>query len=111
MGKPNIEVIVENQRATGNSPSFSLDSDQFSVQVVGATGSGSGEAVVEVRVTNVPDPQNDGDWVLAGEITLTLGTTRTTDALGVIVPYRRVRVTCTTLTGTGAYFSAYVCQG
>lgn len=105
------QVVAENLSATGASASINADGDQFSVQVVGGTSSGSGAATVDVEVSNVPNPTVDGHWSVAGTITLTLGTDITSDALALVVPYKRIRVNVTAISGTGAKVSAYGCGG
>lgn len=103
-------IIEENVNSARATTAKTLDADQFSVQIVGNIASATGEAIVDIEVSNVPNPTVDGDWALAGTITLALTTENSSDALAVLVPYKRVRAKATTLTA-GGKFSAYVCEG
>lgn len=106
-----VTIIAENVTNTNASVKKFPVRTHFSVQVVGATTAGAGSAVVQVEVSNVLNPTLDGHWSVAGIITLTLSSTLTSDALAIIVPYKHVRVRATSISGTGANYSAYLCAG
>jgi hypothetical protein len=68
-------------------------------QLIGSTDSGVGSTTVDVEFSN--DPLQEM-WLLGGTITLTLGTTKTTDGFFTQANWSFVRGKVTTLTGTGA---------
>lgn len=71
--------------------------------VYGATTAGAGAATVIVEVSNISPPSAaNGDWILLGTVTLTLGTTRTSDGFGSSLPWTHVRARVTAISGTGA---------
>lgn len=67
-------------------------------QATGATTNGVGSAVVAIEVSN-----DNSAWITAGTITLTLGTSATTDGFAVNAAWVYTRAKVTTLTGTGAW--------
>lgn len=77
-------------------------------QAYGATTAGSGAATIVIEVTNIESPTADADWITAGTITLTLGTTRTTDGFVMFASWRNVRARVTAISGTNATVSAYL---
>lgn len=72
-------------------------------QASGTTTAGSGSAVIAVEGSN-----NGTSWDSIGSITLTLGTTSTSDSFTSNDRYTQVRCNVGTLTGTGATVSATV---
>lgn len=66
-------------------------------QAAGSTTAGTGSAVVAIEVSN-----NNANWITLGTITLTLGTTPTSDGFAALAAWGFVRANVTTLTGTGA---------
>lgn len=73
------------------------------VQAVGSTTSGSGAATIAIQVSN-----NNNDWIDAGIITLTLGTTRTTDGFEINASWLWIRAVLSGLSGTGANVSVHM---
>lgn len=69
-------------------------------QAVGKTTAGAGSASVDVEVSN-----NKTNWLLAGTITLTLGTTETSDGFESSAHWVFVRGKVTAISGTGATVS------
>lgn len=82
-------------------------------QAYGATTAGAGAATIVIEVSNIETPDNaaNADWITAGTITLTLGTTRTSDGFGMTVPWRNVRARVTAISGTGAAVSVSMGRG
>jgi hypothetical protein len=66
-------------------------------QAVGSTTAGTGSGVVVIEVSN-----DGATFLSAGTITLTLGTTATTDGFALAAPWAYVRANCTSVSGTGA---------
>ena len=73
--------------------------------VYGETTAGAGAATVVIEVSNVLAPATDADWVTAGTVTLTLGTTRTGDGFASEASWTHVRARVTAISGTGAKVS------
>lgn len=93
--------LLDSKTATGVGTQIYKDAPQASFQVSGTTTAGSGSAVVAIQVSN------DGtNWITAGTVTLTLGTSATSDGFTTDAPWKYVRANVTTLTGTGASVSA-----
>lgn len=67
----------------------------------GETSAGAGAATIVIEVSNVETPATN-DWLLMGTITLTLGTTRTSDGFSSSVQWRNVRARVTAISGTNA---------
>ncbi len=80
-------------------------SGPWSLQAFGTTGSGAGAALIVIEVSNIESPGADTDWITAGTITLTLGTTRTTNGFASAASWRNVRARVTSISGTGAKVS------
>lgn len=74
-------------------------------QLIGKTSSGTGSAVVDVEFSNDPTKQN---WVLAGTITISLGTSFSTDGFYSRSSWTYARGNVKTLTGTGAQVSLII---
>lgn len=70
----------------------------------GTTSAGSGAAVILVEVSNAVTPTNttNVDWITAGTITLTLGTTQTSDGFAMNAAWRHVRARVSSISGTDA---------
>lgn len=67
----------------------------------GETSAGAGSATIVIEVSNVERPTTN-DWLTMGTITLTLGTTRSSDGFSSSVQWRNVRARVTAISGTGA---------
>ncbi len=90
--------LAKNITATGVvSVVATCNSAGTTFQAAGATTAGSGSAVVAIEVSN-----NNADWITLGTITLTLGTSSTSDGFASLAAWGFVRCNVTTLTGTGA---------
>lgn len=78
------------------------DDGKTTFQASGATTAGAGAASVIVWVSN------DGDnWISAGTISLTLGTTVTTDGFAFDARWEHVRAELDSVSGTGAYVNVF----
>ena len=75
-----------------------------SYEAYGYTASGSGSAIVVVEVRN----SENSTWKTMATITLTLGTSVTSDGFVSSAAWRYVRARVTTLSGTGATVAANV---
>lgn len=72
-------------------------------QVFGSTSAGTGASVVKIEASLDPDLDN---WVTIGTVTLTLGTTPTTDGFAMDAPWQWFRVEVVSISGTNAEVSA-----
>ena len=101
---PLLEAVI----ATGAGGAVKPITPYRTFQAYGATTAGSGAATIVIEVTNIEAPTSDADWITAGTITLTLGTTRTTDGFVMFAGWRNVRARVTAISGTNATVSAYL---
>lgn len=76
------------------------DAPLCTVQASGSTTASTGAAVISVQVSN-----DDSNWLTAGTITLTLGTTTTTDGVVINAPWKYIRTKVDSISGTGASVS------
>ncbi len=83
-------------------------SGPWSLQAFGTTGSGAGAAVIVIEVSNIEAPAVDSDWIIAGTISLTLGTTRTSNGFASAASWRNVRARVTSISGTSAKVSVLI---
>jgi hypothetical protein len=101
------EKLLDGATVTGSGRAIALSGPQHTFQAYGITSAGSGSAVVDIEVSSVELPTSNSDWILAGTITLTLGTTATADGFVINAPWKWVRAKVNTLTGTGASVTAW----
>lgn len=78
-----------------NNDAYSRDNATF--QANGITTAGTGSATIDIEVSN-----NESDWIIMGTITLTLGTTSTSDGFASSSAWAFVRSNVTAISGTGA---------
>ena len=90
--------LIDAAAATVTGGAVSDGLNQVSYQATGATTNSTGTAEVTIEVSN-----DNVAWVAAGTISLTLGTTPTTDGFAVNAAWVYTRARVTELTGTGAY--------
>lgn len=81
------------------------------VQARGATSAGAGAATIVIEVSNVEAPTADTQWITAGTITLTLGTTEVTDGFAINASWRNIRARVSAISGTNATVSAHLAVG
>lgn len=89
--------------ATGAGPTFNLPEDGLQTfQASGTTTSGAGAATIVIQVSN-----DNSNWITAGTITLTLGTSATTDGFALSANWKHVRANLTAISGTGAAVTVF----
>lgn len=100
--------------ATGAGGRVRLHGAKHTFMASGETSSGSGAATIDIQVTNIDNPDfdatsgdEDGYWVTAGTITLTLGTTITADGFVLDAPWKYARAHVTAISGTDAAVKVY----
>jgi hypothetical protein len=96
--------------ATGAGASHDSYTPFRTFQATGATGSGAGAATVTIEVSDVDVPTAN-DWIVLGTITLTLGTTSTTDGFASTAAWRKTRANVTAISGTGATVHVWMGAG
>ena len=101
-------VMFSARTTTGATEAHPMKGGKNTFLAQGETSSGSGAATIIIEVSNKTSPStatsSDGlaDWVTAGTITLTLGTTMTSDAFALDAPYMWVRARLSSISGTDA---------
>ena len=91
------QILLSGVIATGASPALSLSSADFTVQASGFVTASTGAATIKVQVSN------DGtNWIDLGTITLTLGTTVTSDGIAAHAKWALIRANVTAISGTNA---------
>lgn len=99
-----LQVILSSETTTGAGSSYFLIGDgRCVVEAYGTTTAGSGASVITIEVSN-----NGTSWQTAGTITLTLGTTQTSDGFAIDAPWFFIRANVTSISGTGASVSVIV---
>jgi hypothetical protein len=98
-------ILINNAAATGagtsqNVQTLRIPQDNRTFQATGQTSASTGAARVDVEVSN-----DNTNWVLMGSITLTLGTTTTTDGFVSSANWTWVRGNVFSISGTGAKVS------
>jgi len=90
-------AMLANATTTQDGPAIPYAQSLATFQATGSASSGSGSATVEIKVSN------DGVvWLLLGTISLTLGTTATSDGFASDAPWAMARADLTSISGTGA---------
>lgn len=102
--------IISGAIATGAGSTFEVDrrinSNQKRVfQATGTTSAGAGAATIAVEVS---ETGADNEWITLGTITLTLGTTVTTDGFASDAAWTYVRGNVTAISGTDATVNLYM---
>lgn len=109
--KSNSSVkILDAATATGAGSTFNYNGPYGTFQCYGTTSAGAGAATITVEVSNVTSPAaaTSVDWITAGTISLTLGTTQTTDGFAVQSSWRWARVKVTAISGTNGTVSCFM---
>lgn len=90
--------ILSSATATGAGSTFEPNGQgKRTFQATGLTSAGVGATAVDIEVSN------DGvKYIVMGTISLTLGTTATTDGFASDATWRYVRANITSISGTGA---------
>lgn len=91
-------TVLDHATATGaGASSRMIGAGRVAVEAYGTTTSGAGATSVTIEVSN-----NNSTWQTAGTITLTLGTTQTSDGFVMDAPWLYVRANVASISGTGA---------
>ena len=97
MEKPQLVTMLSAATTVSNSESFKLWGSNRVFQASGTTSSGSGAATILIQVS-----LDDSNWVTLGTISLTLGTTATSDGFASDAPWIYTRARVSAISGTGA---------
>lgn len=97
-----ITSLISNATATGARAKKALDGPFTTFQAAGTTSSGVGAATINIEVSN-----DETNWLVAGTINLTLGTTSTSDGFAMNASWPFARANVTAISGTGAAVSAW----
>jgi hypothetical protein len=100
-----VLTILENATTTGAGGWVFKDAPLSSIQAFGSTTSGSGATVVSIEATN----NINGSYIVLGIISLTLGTTVTTDGFVVQAPWKYIRGNITSISGTNTTVTVEAC--
>lgn len=95
--------LLSSRTTVGAGDAKALDGANSCFQASGLTTSGAGAAVVTIEVSN-----DRISWLTAGTISLTLGTTATSDGFTMTASWPFARAYVTSISGTGAEVSATV---
>lgn len=101
------EKLLDAVTSTGAGNKIALSGSKHTFQAMGITSSGSGTAVVNIEVSSVELPASNSDWVLAGTITISFGTTAVADGFTMNAPWKWARARLTSITGTNASVTAW----
>jgi hypothetical protein len=93
-------VIAQGAGPSVQNPTFSSPIAARTFQANGTVSTSTGAATVVVQVSN-----NNSDWITLGTITLTLGTSSTSDGFAALAPWAYVRGNVTAISGTNATVS------
>ncbi len=96
--------ILTDATTTVTSDSLSLGDTSKTAQIKGTTTAGSGAATVVVEVTN----NTDWPWLTAATLSLTLGTSATSDGVAITSAWKYIRLRITAISGTGAAVSGSI---
>lgn len=92
-----VHTLLNAVTSTGAGTSYPKVNIFTSFQAYGTTSAGSGSADIKIQVSN-----DDSNWIDLGTISLTLGTTATTDGFASEAPWRYVRGNVDSISGTDA---------
>lgn len=94
-----VQTLLSGKTATGAGQGFAVNNTNRTFHAKGTTSSGSGVVSVAVQGSNT---DIDADYITMGTISLTLGTTSTSDGFTSSAPWKFVRGNVTFISGTGA---------
>ena len=93
--------LLDSKTTTGAGTQIFKDSPLATFQVSGLVTASTGAAVVLIQFSN------DGtNWITGGTVTLTLGTSATSDGFTTNAPWKYVRANVSSISGTNASVSA-----
>lgn len=97
--KNNSLVMVSGATATGTGSGIDIFGTNWTFQAYGSTSAGTGAATILVQVSNV---DVDATYITMGTISLTLGTTVTSDGFSSNAAWKYVRYKISAISGTNA---------
>lgn len=103
-----VITLLSGATATGEGPTVTVESLRYpannrTIQAIGSVTASTGSATITVEASN------DGtNWVVLDTLSLTLGTTVTTDWFESTGMWDKMRANVTVLSGTGASVSVYM---
>jgi hypothetical protein len=92
-----IVTLLSAATATGASEAHSPRGAKRTFQAKGTTSAGAGAATIKIQVSN-----DNSNWLDLGVISLTLGTSATSDGFASDAPWFYVRANVTAISGTDA---------
>ncbi len=98
-----IELLTD-VTTTASSDAAQLGSTAKTVQVKGSTSSSTGAATIVVEVSN----NTAWPWLTAATLSLTLGTSETSDGVAISADWSYIRLRVSAISGTGAKVSGNV---
>lgn len=98
-----VQQLMTAKTTTGASSIAAGFGPDCTIQMKGRTTSGAGAAAANIEVSN-----DEVSWVVGGSISLTLGTTDTTDGVHIQASWPFVRLNVTSISGTGASVDGYL---
>lgn len=102
-GKIEEVNLIADKTTTGAGASHHLWRKDKTVQVKGSTSAGAGAATVDIEVSN-----DDSNWEVLATVTLTLGTTETSDGFSDAAAWKHIRANVKSISGTDAAVTATV---
>lgn len=100
------QTIINAATAATTGQAFSFDDSTIGTfQAIGSTSSGAGAAVINIYVSNNPSTFNSTP---VGVITLTLGTSNTSDSVEIEGNWSFVRASVASISGTDATVTVYM---
>lgn len=105
------KLMLNGATSTGAGSAIDPDVAKQTFQAYGSTTAGSGAATIKIEANNVSLSAADALWITIGTITLTLGTTITTDGFVIDAPWGFIRANVTAISGTGASVTVYSGSG
>lgn len=93
--------LLDSKTTTGAGTAIFKDSPLATFQVSGSVTASTGAAVVLIQFSN-----DNTNWITGGTVTLTLGTSTTTDGFTTNAPWKYVRANVQSISGTNASVSA-----
>ena len=95
-------ALLTDATATGPGTSNTL-AGPATVQAVGLVSSATGQAVIDIEVSN-----NGVNWITHDTITLTLSTPEASAGIEIDAPWAFIRANVTSISGTGAEVSVFL---
>lgn len=98
-----VYTLLDGATATGAGTSCTTVNTKRTFQASGSVSASTGAASIDIEVSN------DGtNWIVLGTISLTLGTTTTSDGFVSDAPWKHVRANVDSISGTDASVDVYM---